>query len=65
MDYIRRYYGVPAKRGGRVRYTGDGTPKLGTITGTQGPHLVIRLDGERRTYGYHPMWRLEYLEVTP
>lgn len=23
LEYIRRAYGVPAHRGGRVRYTGD------------------------------------------
>ena len=36
MDKIRRYYGVPAKRGARVRYTGEGAdkPEFGTITGT-------------------------------
>lgn len=56
MDYIRNYYGVPAKRGGRVTYQGN----PGTITGHSGPHLKVRLDGEKHSGIYHPM-DLEYL----
>jgi hypothetical protein len=61
LDYIRRYYRVPAKVGGRVRYSGDGEPKEGTIRGTSGPHLRIKLDGERHIHVFHPTWKLEYL----
>jgi hypothetical protein len=61
LEYIRMYYGVQAKRGDRVEYTGDGTPKLGTISGARGAHLRIRLDGERRTGLYHPTWEIRYL----
>ena len=57
FDYIRRYYRVPAKRGGRVLY--DGKP--GTIVWTDGPYLRIRLDGVRGVASYHPLWRIEYL----
>lgn len=60
MDYIRKAYGVPAKRGVRVRLT-HGTPKLGTITGSAGPHLRIRMDGDDYSGIYHPTWELEYL----
>ncbi len=42
MDYIRRFYGVPAKRGRRVRF--KGVP--GTITGSCNARLRIRLDGD-------------------
>ena len=45
MDYIRKTYGVPAKRGARVQYVGDGFAQAGTITGSNGSHLWIRLDG--------------------
>ena len=58
MQYIRETYKVPAKRGGRVRYQGK---SLGTITSARGPHLRIRLDGEKRPGIYHPTWKIEYL----
>lgn len=66
MKWIRSQYGVPAKRGGRVEYTPcegstDKTGRFGTITGTSGPHLLIRLDGEKHARPYHPTWQLRYL----
>lgn len=61
MEYIRKTYGIPAKRGGRVEYTGNGKPELGTITGARNAHLRIRLDGEPRPLVYHPTWELKYL----
>jgi len=62
LEYIRKAYNVPAKRGGRVEYTGDGSPKLGTISGARGAHVRIRLDGEKRLGLYHPTWGLRYLD---
>ena len=61
MDYIRRTYGVPAKRGGRVQYTGRTGPQLGTITGSRGARLRIRLDGDNYSLNFHPTWQLQYL----
>lgn len=65
IDYIRSYYGVPARKGGRVRYTGDrgpnATPREGTITGASGAHLTIRMDGDSFAQPYHPTWELQYL----
>lgn len=61
LAYIRDTYGVPAKRGGRVRYTGGSKPMLGTITGATGGHLDIRLDDVRYATPFHPTWELEYL----
>ncbi|GGC90804.1 hypothetical protein [Chelatococcus reniformis] len=61
MDYVRKTYSVPAKRGGRVEYTG-GPPRLGTITGTRSGRLLIRLDGERHSSPFHPTWELRYLD---
>lgn len=60
---IRRYYSVPAKRGGRVVYTGGRQPQEGVITGAshEAMHLMIRLDGETFTRPYHPTWELTYL----
>lgn len=62
LEYIRTYYRVPARRGGRVEYTGDkGQDRRGTITGSRGAHLLIRLDDDKRTYVFHPTWEIRYL----
>jgi hypothetical protein len=58
MDCIRKYYGVKAKRGGRVLYK---ETFFGTILGASDGRLRIRLDGETRVGRYHPKWELEYL----
>jgi hypothetical protein len=64
LDYIRSTYGVPAKLGGRVRYTGGKVPQLGTITGTSGAYLGVRLDGQDEADPFHPTWELEYLSAS-
>lgn len=56
-EYVRRYYRVPAKRGGRVVV--DGKP--GVITSFRGASLMVRLDGDKRPVPCHPTWRVEYL----
>ena len=56
MEYIRLKYGVPAKRGARVKY-GDAH---GTITGADGGYLLIKLDGEKRSKRYHPTFNITY-----
>ena len=61
MAYIRDYYGVPAKRGGRVVYTGAGRREFGTICGTSSARLRIRLDGMKHSMPFHPTWMLRYL----
>lgn len=63
MALVRRLYSVPAKRGGRVEYTGDGQPEQGVITGSDGAHLRIRLDGHKHSHTFHPRWQLRYLEA--
>lgn len=63
MEYIRNYYGVPAKKGGAIEYTGDGTPKNGVITGSDGTYLSIRLEGQKFSRPYHPTWELRYLDT--
>lgn len=62
FDYIRRYYGVPAKRGARVEYTGDNRPEFGTIVSASGGHLNIRLDSAKHAMPFHPTWKLRYLD---
>ena len=68
MDYIRRTYGVPAKRGGRVRYTdAHGYVWNGRITGARNQYLRVLVDD--RVAGYrgrlllHPTWQVEYLKT--
>ena len=61
IAYVRKAYGVPAKRKGRVSYTGEGRVELGTITGACGSHLRVRLDGIKHSVPFHPTWKIEYL----
>lgn len=53
---MRRYYGVPAKRGMRV--TVDGRP--GLIVSFPGQYIGVRFDGEQFTSRCHPTWEVEY-----
>ena len=65
MQYIRQRYGVPAKRGARIRYTGLDEDRLGTIVGSDyGAHLRIRLDGDTEIASFHPTWEIKYLDTT-
>ena len=57
MTWIRQHYNVPAKRGVRVEIDG----KRGVITGTSGPHLRVRLDGDKHAVPAHPTWHMTYL----
>jgi hypothetical protein len=65
MAWVRKYYRVPAKRGGRVEYTGEGPhkPELGTITSVRSGRLMVRLDGHKLSYPFHPTWALRYLDA--
>ena len=60
LSWIRRIYGVPARRSARVVYAGGDRPQAGTITGARGGHLRIRLDGQPRSRVFHPTWKLDY-----
>lgn len=64
MAQVRQSRGVPAKRGGRVLYTGgkDG-PRYGTIKSARGGYLMILLDGDKFPQTFHPTWKLEYLDA--
>ena len=66
LPFIRKTYNVPAKRGGRVRYTdGDGVIWNGAITSACGARLRILVDdrvpGYRGRMLLHPTWNIEYL----
>lgn len=56
FDYVRRYYGVPAKRGMRVVANG----KPGVITSGAGERIRIRLDGDKGSAHWHPTWHIDY-----
>lgn len=61
MDYIRKFYKVPAERGGQILYNGW----RGTIIGEHNSHLKIKmLSGyNRRVFFVHPLdEKLEYVE---
>jgi hypothetical protein len=62
MEYIQRYYSVPARIGGRIRYTGGRHAMLGTITESQGRYIMVQLDGQQHSMPYHPTWEIEYLD---
>jgi hypothetical protein len=61
FEYIKKYYGVPARYGRRIRfnYPKNG-PKEGTIVGTQNAHILVKFDGEEEPQPLHPNWKVEY-----
>ncbi|WP_430252432.1 hypothetical protein [Neorhizobium sp. DAR64860/K0K1] len=65
MEWIRKRYGVPAKRSGRVEYTGGKTPEFGTILAAREGRLRIRLDVMEYTHPlpFHPTYELRYLDA--
>jgi hypothetical protein len=63
MDYIRRRYGVPAKRGARVHFTEAEKAVRGTIIGSRGAYLRVRWDESGLTHMMHPTWMLVYVEA--
>jgi hypothetical protein len=65
LDYIRRAYGVPAKRGGRIRFTdARGDVFNCTIKSARGHYLRVLVDdrvpGYRGRLTLHPTWQIEY-----
>lgn len=55
MEYIRRTYNVPARRGCRIMTKYHGKYVKGVITGsTNASWLRVRLDGERKSRTFHP-----------
>ena len=55
-EYVRRHYGVPAKRGMRVTVEG----KPGVIVSFIQQYIGVRFDGEKRTSKCHPTWEVTY-----
>lgn len=66
MDYIRRTYNVPAKRGAKVEYlASDGELVKATIVGSSNGRLLVRLGSNKHTTLMHPTWALKYLPDGP
>ena len=72
MEYIRKYYKVPAKRGARVEFYDDTyhfiygflaneKRKKGTIVAARGGYIRVRFDNVDGIYTMHPTWNLRYL----
>lgn len=67
LEYIRKTYGVPAKRGGRIRFDDSfGTIWEGRITSAKGAYLRMapddRIPGSKKRLILHPVWNIEYLQ---
>lgn len=53
FEYIRGYYKVPARRGGKVEYATKDVVKVGTITGAD-QYVYVRFDGVKHSVPIHP-----------
>lgn len=67
LQYIRKTYCVPAKRGMRIRYTdGSGVVWNGTITSAKDTFLRVLVDdrvpGYRGRLILHPTESIEYIQ---
>jgi hypothetical protein len=61
MESVRHFYGVPARRGATVTFTGYEEPVRGRIISSTGSHLYLRRDDDGRRFGpLHPTWEMDY-----
>lgn len=62
LEYIRKHYHVNAYRWQRVRHIcwSDGEVLEGTILGSRGAYLRVKIDGNKKTSLFHPT-SVEYL----
>jgi hypothetical protein len=58
MDYVRRFYDVPAELGRRILW--DGEPAA--AVGADGSYLSVQFDGDPGPVSLHPTWRVDYLD---
>jgi hypothetical protein len=61
LDYVRRTYNVPAKKGGRVAFDWQGSRCQGTITAAN-HHVTVRPDDKPRARLFFHPTDLEYLK---
>jgi hypothetical protein len=63
FDYIRKAYGVPARRGGRIKFSPcPGIVKEGFVVASAGSRIRVRFTDMRRTVVLHPVDAVEYLD---
>jgi hypothetical protein len=60
MESVRRFYGVPAKRGATVIFSGMKHPVECRIISSTGSHLYLRDANGRRIGPCHPTWKMDY-----
>lgn len=58
MEYIRKKYKIPVKRGMKVIAQG----RNGIIVGAKNGYLRIRIESKKNISSFHPTWEIEYLE---
>lgn len=64
LEYIRKTYQVPARRGGRIRFCPcAGINRIGFVIGARGKYLRVRFADMRRPVLLHPTWAMEYIDV--
>jgi hypothetical protein len=62
LDWIRRNYLVPARRGARVAYDATmGAPRHGKVVGARQQYLKILMDGDAKPGLYHPTWMIRFI----
>lgn len=65
LVYVSKRYGVPAEMGGRVQYLS--VPMngylYGTIVGTEGAYLKVKMDIDSSIRLFHPTFNLTYLKT--
>jgi len=63
MARVRKYYGVPAKRGGKIIYqpNAPALSRIGKILSSDGSHLFVRFDHSCERVRLHPTWEIQYL----
>ena len=63
MEYIRKTYDVPAKRGMEITFQKCIHEKKsrGIIVGSNGQYLRVRFRGNLGIFTLHPTWMIEYL----
>lgn len=57
MAYVRKFYAVPAKRGGRVAF--EGLPGR-ILRADKSGHLIVQMDDGRKLI-LHPTYHVDYL----
>ena len=60
VGYLREFYGVPARIGGRVRFLYQGrTAQIQSCT----HHLNVRFEDNGQEAALHPTWEVQYLDA--